>query len=176
MTPGTADAIDWLEREYPEEWIVTRALKYGIGIHHGNVPRAIQQYLLRAFDAGEISFIICTSTLIEGINTVAENVIIYDRRVKTTGFSNFTFRNIAGRAGRMRKYFVGKVFVLEEAPADEPMSVDIAVGKQDEKTPVSLILDLDDSDLAPVSRQRLLNIESESPLNGNAAAQPAYSA
>lgn len=164
-TPETAAAVDWLEREFPDEWVVTRALKYGVGIHHGNVPRAIQQYLVRAFDAGEIRFIICTSTLIEGINTIAENVIIYDRRVKTTGFNNFTFRNIAGRAGRMKKYFIGKVFVLEEAPAEEPLSVDIEIGKQNERTPTSLILDLDDSDLAPVSRQRLLNIESESPLS-----------
>src|SRR3546814_4146826 len=101
--------LEWLRREYPEEWILTKALERGIGIHHGNVPRAIQQYIIRAFDSGEIKIIICTTTLIEGINTVAENVIIYDRRVENTGFDAFTFRNIAGRAGRMRKYFIGKV-------------------------------------------------------------------
>lgn len=165
QTPSTAAAVDWLEREFPEEWVVTRALKHGIGIHHGNVPRAIQQYLIRAFDSGDIRVILCTSTLIEGINTVAENVIIYDRRVKTTGFNSFTFRNIAGRAGRMRKYFIGKVFVLEKAPTDEPMSIEIAVGKQDERTPTSLILDLDHNDLAPVSLRRLENIRAESPLS-----------
>ena len=165
QTPSTAAAVDWLEREFPEEWVVARALKHGIGIHHGNVPRAIQQYLVRAFDAGNIRLIICTSTLIEGVNTVAENVIIYDRRIKRTGFNNFTFRNIAGRAGRMQKYFIGKVFVLEEAPPDEPLSVEIAVGKQSEQTPTSLILDLDDNDLAPISQQRLKDIEAESPLS-----------
>lgn len=165
QTPSTATAVDWLEREFPEEWVVARALKFGIGIHHGNVPRAIQQYLVRAFDAGSIRLIICTSTLIEGVNTVAENVIIYDRRVKTTGFNNFTFRNIAGRAGRMRKYFVGKVFVLEEAPPDEPLSVEIAVGKQDERTPTSLILDLDEKDLSPISLRRIEDIAAESPLS-----------
>lgn len=164
-TASTASAVDWLEREFPEEWILARALRHGIGIHHGNVPRAIQQYLVRAFDAGEIKFIICTSTLIEGINTVAENVIVYDRRIKTTGFNSFTFRNIAGRAGRMQKYFIGKVFVLEEAPADEPMSVEIAVGRQDERTPTSLILDLADNDLAPISRKRIEDIALESPLS-----------
>ncbi|WP_313522966.1 DEAD/DEAH box helicase [Shinella sp.] len=161
----TASAVDWLEREFPEEWILARALRHGIGIHHGNVPRAIQQYIVRAFDAGEIKFIICTSTLIEGINTVAENVVIYDRRIKTTGFNNFTFRNIAGRAGRMQKYFIGKVFVLEEAPIDEPMSVEIAVGAQNERTPTSLILDLEDDALAPISRKRIENIAFESPLS-----------
>ncbi|PYE37670.1 RAD3-like DEAD/DEAH box helicase [Rhizobium sp. PP-WC-1G-195] len=164
-TQSTASAVDWLQREFPEEWILARALRYGIGIHHGNVPRAIQQYIVRAFDAGEIKFIVCTSTLIEGINTVAENVIVYDRRVKTTGFNNFTFRNIAGRAGRMQKYFIGKVFVLEAAPEDEPMSVEIAVGIQDERTPTSLILDLPDNDLTPSSRKRIEDLALESPLS-----------
>ncbi len=162
---ATAAAVDWLRREYPNEWILTNALECGLGIHHGNVPRAIQQYMIRAFDAGDIRHIICTSTLIEGINTVAENVIIYDRRVKTTGFDNFTFRNIAGRAGRMRRYFIGKVFVLETAPVDEALTVDIAVGRQDENTPASLILELAEEDLAPISKARVGDILATSPLS-----------
>ncbi|HEY0149642.1 MAG TPA: DEAD/DEAH box helicase [Allosphingosinicella sp.] len=162
---STRSAVEWLRREYPEEWVVTQALEHGIGIHHGNVPRAIQQYIVRAFDAGDIRFIICTSTLIEGINTVAENVIIYDRRIENTGFGNFTFRNIAGRAGRMRKYFIGKVFVLEAAPPDEVTSVEVAVGLQNERTPTALLLELGDQDLAPISRERIRNIELESPLS-----------
>ncbi|WP_109450895.1 DEAD/DEAH box helicase [Azospirillum sp. TSH64] len=164
-TPATDLAVSWLKQEFPEEWILTRALRYGIGIHHGNVPRAIQQYMVRAFDAGDIKFIICTSTLIEGINTVAENVVIYDRRVKTTGFDSFTFRNIAGRAGRMRKYFIGKVFVLEKPPSETMVSIDVAVGKQNEKTPISLILELDDTDLIPISRERLGRVALDSPLS-----------
>lgn len=163
--PTTSSAVDWLRREYPEEWVLTRALEHGIGIHHGNVPRAIQQYIVRAFDAGEIRFIICTSTLIEGINAVAENVIIYDRRIENTGFDNFTFRNIAGRAGRMRRYFIGKVFVLEAPPPDEITSVQVAVGLQDERTPTALLLDLNDEDLAPASRERVREIERTSPLS-----------
>lgn len=129
------------------------------------MPRAIQQYLVRAFDAGDIRFIICTSTLIEGVNTIAENVIIYDRRIKTTGFNNFTFRNIAGRAGRMNKYFIGKVFVLEQAPPEDLISVDIEVGSQDENTPTSFILDLPSDDLADTSQRRIDDILFESPLS-----------
>jgi hypothetical protein len=164
-TPATDLAVSWLEQEFPEEWVLTKALRHGIGIHHGNVPRAIQQYMIRAFDAGDINFIICTSTLIEGINTVAENVVIYDRRVKMTGFDNFTFRNIAGRAGRMRKYFIGKVFILEEPPVETATSIDVAVGMQDERTPISLILDLDDADLTPLSRARIERVGNDSPLS-----------
>src|SRR3546814_4695493 len=65
----------------------------------------------------------------------------------------------------MRKYFIGKVFVLEAAPPDETMSVEIGVGLQNENTPAALLLELDDEDLAPISRQRVLDIERESPLS-----------
>jgi replicative superfamily II helicase len=117
---ATADVIDWLVREYPEQWVFVKALRHGIGIHHGNIPRALQQYVVRAFEQGHIKTIVCTSTIIEGVNTVAENVIVYDKRLGGPNLDSFTFKNIAGRAGRMTKYFIGKVFVLEAPPAEEP--------------------------------------------------------
>lgn len=141
-TAGTRDAVDWLEREYPQEWVVTRSLRHGIGIHHGNVPRALQQYMVRAFEEGAIQFLVCTSTIIEGVNTVAENVILFDRRVNTSTVDNFTFKNISGRAGRMGRYFIGRVFVLEEAPPTEDFSVEVVGGSQEEHVPISLLLGL----------------------------------
>src|SRR3546814_14127048 len=45
------------------------------------------------------------------------------------------------------------------------MSVEIGVGLQNENTPAALLLELDDEDLAPISRQRVLDIERESPLS-----------
>ncbi|WP_390910995.1 DEAD/DEAH box helicase [Pseudosulfitobacter sp. SM2401] len=154
-SPTTADAASWLEQEFPSEWVVTEALKQGIGIHHGNVPRAIQQYMIRAFSERKLSVILCTSTLIEGINTIAENVIVYDRRVSTSNIDYFSYRNVAGRAGRMGEWFVGKVFVLEQPPEAVDMLVDIAVDEQPDDTPISLLLGLANEDLTPSSKTRL---------------------
>jgi len=162
---GTKDAVAWLEKHYPSEWEVIQALKRGVGIHHGNVPRAIQQYMVRAFEDHQIRFLVCTSTIIEGVNTVAENVIIYDRRRNTTTIDDFTFRNIAGRAGRMNRYFIGKVFVLEEAVPEDEHRVDLPVGQQDEDTPLSLLLDLPAASLSPVSIERLKTVFNGSKLS-----------
>lgn len=151
----TWPATRWLEQYYPSEWIVIQALKLGIGIHHGNVPRALQQYIVRAFESRKLNYIVCTSTIIEGVNTVAENVIIYDRRINNTNLDYFTFRNIAGRAGRMKKYFIGKVFVLEEPPEETPMTVELPIENQDERTPMSLLLDLPKGSLNRLSQNRL---------------------
>jgi len=151
----TKDAVAWLEKHYPSEWEVIQALKRGVGIHHGNVPRAIQQYMVRAFEQRRIRFLVCTSTIIEGVNTVAENVIIYDRRLNTTTIDDFTFRNIAGRAGRMNRYFIGKVFVLEEAVPEGEHRVDLPVDRQNDGTPLSLLLDLPAASLTLASKERL---------------------
>lgn len=165
----TEDVVDWLTSEFPEEWVFIRALKAGIGIHHGNIPRSLQQYVVRAFARRKIRTVICTSTIIEGVNTVAENVVIYDKRAGSQGtpnLTNFTFKNIAGRAGRMNQYFVGKVFVLETSPAYETSySVQVGIENQDHETPLSLIIDLDEEDLKPVSVDRLANVEFDSPIS-----------
>ncbi|WP_422072021.1 DEAD/DEAH box helicase [Tranquillimonas rosea] len=157
FTEATDNAVSWLEREFPDDWIVTEALKRGIGIHHGNVPRSLQQYMIRAFSDGILSIIICTSTLIEGINTVSENVIVYDRRVKTSNIDYFSFRNVAGRAGRMGEWFIGKVFVLEQPPEPTDMLVEVAVEAQPDDTPMSLLLGLPEEDLSEESRGRVEN-------------------
>lgn len=163
---ATADAVDWLVREYPEQWVFIKALRAGIGIHHGNIPRALQQYVVRSFEQGHIKIIVCTSTIIEGVNTVAENVVVYDKRIGGPNLDSFTFKNIAGRAGRMTKYFIGKVFVLEAPPSDDiSYGVQMGVQDQDENTPLPLILDLPEEDLRQVSKKRIEDIRFESPLS-----------
>jgi len=172
---ATRDAVDWLEHHFPAEWEVVQALRRGVGIHHGNVPRALQQYMVRAFEEGHIRFLVCTSTMIEGVNTVAENVVIFDRRSgKNKTLDDFTFRNIAGRAGRMNRYFIGKVFVLEEAVEDGDHVVDLPIDRQNATTPLSLLLDLPIENLTEESRNRLNEIFSQSKLSEATIRQNRY--
>lgn len=112
-------AIEWLEEEYHPLWFLPKALKYGIGIHHGKIPRAISQFAVKAFNEDKLQFLVCTSTLIEGVNTKAKNVIIFDNKVANEKFDFFTFNNICGRSGRMFQYFIGRVFLFHEPPLEE---------------------------------------------------------
>ena len=171
---ATRDAVDWLESHFPVEWEVIQALRRGVGIHHGNVPRALQQYMVRAFEDGSIRFLVCTSTMIEGVNTVAENVVIFDRRSGTRTIDDFTFRNIAGRAGRMNRYFIGKVFVLEEAVEDGDHVVDLPIDRQNVDTPLSLLLDLPTENLTEESRNRLTDVFNQSALSEATIRQNRY--
>ncbi len=74
-TPTVSHHIDWVSEEFDADWDYTVALKNGIGLHFGGLPRALQQYTADQFNAGKLRFLLCTSTIIEGVNTVAKNVV-----------------------------------------------------------------------------------------------------
>ena len=70
------DFIDHLSAVFGNEWIVVQALRHGIGIHHGLVPKYIQREIISLFNSGDISVLVSTTTITEGINTTAKNVIV----------------------------------------------------------------------------------------------------
>ncbi|WP_120635266.1 DEAD/DEAH box helicase [Ruegeria sp. EL01] len=161
----TRDAAEWIAREYHKEWVVYRAIMKGVGIHHGGVPRALQQHFIQQFNDRKIQYLVCTSTIIEGVNTVAKNVVIYDRRKSTNLVDHFTYKNISGRAGRMNEYFVGNVFILEKPPEEKEYSVDLVIEDQPDETPLSLLLELPEESLIPKSKERILKIRDDSLLS-----------
>ena len=131
----------WVEDNYSSFWIYGKSIKNGIGIHHGSLPRAIQQYTVDLFNKGKIKTLICTSTIIEGVNTIAENVIIYDNKNGINTIDSFTHNNIKGRAGRMKVHFIGNVYCLEEIPIQtiEEKVIEIPLGTQTKESPYNLL-------------------------------------
>lgn len=158
ITAPTAEAremADWLRKNYHPDWDLPTLLENGIAVHHGSLPRSIAYHLLRKFNNGVIRFLLCTSTIIEGVNTSAKNIIIYDNKIATKKFDQFTFNNIKGRAGRMFKHFVGHVYVLHPEPDPELPIVDIPSITQGPDVPESLLIQLDHRDLSDRSIEQL---------------------
>lgn len=116
---------DWLLETYHPEWILGRTLKKGIGIHHGRVPRSVAHLLVELFNREELKILLCTSSMIEGVNTSAECVFIFDRKINTKKLDRFTFDNIKGRAGRLRKHAIGKIYLYDAPPETSILEVDI---------------------------------------------------
>ena len=95
------------------QWIVSKALKKGIGIHHGLVPKYIQQEIISLFNEGILKILICTTTITEGVNTTAKNIIILSGKKGTKDLKKFDAQNIEGRAGRFMKHYKGRVFIMD---------------------------------------------------------------
>ncbi len=100
------------------QWIVSKALKKGIGIHHGSVPKYIQQEIISLFNKNILKILICTTTITEGVNTTAKNVIALSGKKGTKDLKKFDAQNIEGRAGRFMQHYQGRVFILDKEFAD----------------------------------------------------------
>ncbi len=149
------EAFDWMADEFHEDWVFPNALTHGIGMHHGRLPRSLSQFAVRCFNRGQLKFLVCTSTLIEGVNTKAKNIIIFDDTIAKKKYDFFTFNNIRGRSGRMFQHFVGKVYLFNEPPQEELPFVDFPLFTQGSNTPESLLIQLDEVDLKETSKNRL---------------------
>lgn len=131
----------WLGENFHQDWSLVEGLKHGIAYHHSQLPRAVASLIVDYFNRSDINIIICTSTLIEGVNTNAKNIIIYDDCItKRTKLDMFTFNNIAGRSGRMFEHFVGNVYILGEKPQSELPFIDMPIVTQSENASDSLLL------------------------------------
>ena len=114
------DFKDWLKVNYGDSFSLYQLSERGIGIHNGKMHRSLSQIQVKLFEYTEgLDTIISTSSIIEGVNTQAEQVIVWSNKNGSHKFDYFTYRNIIGRAGRMFKYYVGKVYLLEEPPVQE---------------------------------------------------------
>ena len=58
-------------------------------------------------------YLISTTTITEGVNTSAKNIIITSNKKGTKLLKPFDARNIAGRAGRFLQHFSGRVIVVQ---------------------------------------------------------------
>jgi len=124
--PLLGNFAKWLTINYDDNWQLTNLAKRGTGIHNGQLHRSLSQIQIKLFEEADgFENIISTSSIIEGVNTSAENVIVWRNRNGKSKLNDFTYKNIIGRGGRMFKHFIGKIYLLEEPPQNAPMQLDI---------------------------------------------------
>lgn len=148
------ELVGWLAENYHPDWSLVTSLRAGYGLHHGSIPRSVAQSLVRLFNEGDLDALVCTSTLIEGVNTAAKNVFIFDKKINNTNFDYFDFRNIAGRSGRMGHHFVGRIFLFHEPPPATEFQLDIPALGDEKKLSDAVLVNLSDEMLSPEARSR----------------------
>lgn len=84
------------------------AIKHGVMFHHSQVPDSLRLYIEELFrddDSADSRFLVTTSTLLEGVNTPADRLIMMTGARGRANLSRSAFRNLAGRVGRFREVF-----------------------------------------------------------------------
>ncbi len=98
----------------------------GVGVHNGRMHRCLSQLQVRLFEHEKgFDSIVSTSSIIEGVNTSAQNVVIWKSKLGQNNLKDFTYKNIIGRGGRMFKHFVGHIYLLDAPPLEEDTQLKI---------------------------------------------------
>ena len=96
-----------------ENWDFLNALQNQVGVHNGKFPKYFQREIMRLFNDGAMSTLFCTSTIVEGVNTNAKTVVVYNNPSgKTPEGKRFLLLNINGRAGRYLHHFIGNIVLI----------------------------------------------------------------
>lgn len=91
-----SDEIKFLQDNIGDDWYVIKLLKRGIGIHHGKTPMFLRKFYENEYNKKNLKVLLCTDTLMEGINTPTESLLIIDNPGNT-----FKLNNLIGRVGRL---------------------------------------------------------------------------
>jgi len=118
--PAVNELIEYYSNTVRENYSLCETLKKGVAYHHGKLPHHVRRTLECAISEKLISTVVCTTTLLQGINLPAQNIFIRNPHLyikKSEGvaeLTNYELANLRGRVGRLLKDYIGRTFVLDE--------------------------------------------------------------
>jgi len=81
---------------------VTECARHGIFAHHNNIPRGLRLSIEYALKEEMVSFVICTSTLAQGVNLPLRYLIVTSTYQGEEQIKVRDFQNLMGRTGRAK--------------------------------------------------------------------------
>lgn len=114
ISVNVKNLIELVKKTVHEKYALVKMLQRKIAFHYGSMPLLIKQEIEKLFKSGDIHFIFCTSTLLEGVNLPTKNLFLLNpHRGRNNPLSMTDFWNLAGRAGRWGKEFQGNIICIQ---------------------------------------------------------------
>lgn len=107
------------------KFTLVETIQKGVAYHHGKLPFHVRVLIEDGIRKKSIRTIICTTTLLQGVNLPVQNIIIRNpnlfiaKKENSSKLSNYEIANLRGRAGRLLKDFIGRTFILDELSFQE---------------------------------------------------------
>jgi hypothetical protein len=115
--------ISLYRRNLGDECTQTKSAQLGIFLHHSNTPHGIRLALEYALQKNLIHYVICTSTLAQGVNLPLRYLIVTTDRQGRERIKIRDFHNLMGRAGRAGKYTEGSILFANPLIFDRKLSL-----------------------------------------------------
>lgn len=115
-SPRIAEARELIEFSIHPNYELARVLQRGVAFHYGSMPLLVRTAVERLFRDGEIEYLVCTSTLLEGVNLPCRNLFARaPKKGRGHPMTSGDFWNLAGRAGRWGSEFQGNIVCVDTA-------------------------------------------------------------
>jgi superfamily II DNA/RNA helicase len=102
----------------------TLSAKLGIFAHHANTPHGIRLAVEHAIKEGLARFVVCTSTLTQGVNLPIRYLIVTSVYQGKEQIKVRDFHNLIGRAGRSGMYTEGSIIFADPEVYDKRKMLD----------------------------------------------------
>lgn len=150
LRPLNDQILDKIAEEIRDEihtdYYLSDLITKGVAYHVGYLPIHIRTKIEELYRDRKIKTIFCTSTLIEGVNLPADNLIVIRCRMGTKGnMSQIEFRNLLGRVGRIQYNLYGNVFIIRDNMTSEK-TIEKLLVKPVEDQHIALMTDLTDAE------------------------------
>ena len=142
--------VAWINDNLSYRWSLTKCLQYEIAVHDGAMPKHITSSTIQYFNNKKLRYLFCTNTIIEGVNTSAKNVVLYDNKIGPKPIDFFDYSNIKGRAGRLMEHYVGRIINLHNPPQCEETHVDFPFFEQN-PIATEVLVNLDESEIKDIN-------------------------
>lgn len=104
-----------IKEEIHADYYLADIIKKGVSYHVGYLPAHIRTRIETLYREKEIKTLFSTSTLMEGVNLPADNLIVISCRIGRKGNMNSVeFKNLLGRVGRIEYNLYGNVFIIRD--------------------------------------------------------------
>ncbi|MBY0148723.1 DEAD/DEAH box helicase [Neobacillus niacini] len=98
---------------------ITKSVELGILSHHGNIPTGIRLAVEHALKENLAKFVICTSTLAQGVNLPIRYLIVLSLYHGTEKIKVRDFHNLIGRVGRSGMHTEGSILFADPSIYDK---------------------------------------------------------
>lgn len=114
IDPELLELAELARKGVHQDFRLAPLVELGVAFHYGNMPSLLRLEIERLFRSGKIRFLVCTSTLIEGVNLSCRTIVVRGpRKGKGHPMEPHDFWNLAGRAGRWGDEFQGNIICID---------------------------------------------------------------
>ncbi len=124
--PRICSLATYIKATVSPSYDLAECIESKVAFHHGKLPPHIRNAIEFAIGQSLIDHVVCTTTLMQGVNIPAKTVVlrnpnlfIRDVSGEKPTLSNYEIANLRGRAGRLLRDFVGRTFILDGTSFEE---------------------------------------------------------